>query len=158
MSEMEPKKSQDLTVDKSKLADTADQMEQAAVQAAIAGQAEVIHGAERMQTAGQMSDDGTTLLVMGASDVTRAVDAQIVAERLEVLSDAVTVAGIVDVAEGAAILAELDDVGVLSALVGMMSEDDLEHGLVTRPPVRRVGDCQRYRGRAQNAGARGLLI
>jgi hypothetical protein len=38
-------------------------------------------------------------------------------------------AGVADVAEGAAILAASEDVSVLSAMVGLMSVEDLDHGL-----------------------------
>jgi hypothetical protein len=129
MSSSIAKKSKKVSVSKQQLANTADQMEVAAVTAAIAGQMEAAHGVQQMQAAGQMSDDGTTMVAMGASEVTRAIDASVVSERLEVLSDAVAGAGIMDVAEGAAMLAESEDVGVMSALVGMMSEDSLDHGL-----------------------------
>ncbi len=121
--------SQDVTIRKSELADTAAEMEQAAVAAAIVGQQEAVHGAKRIESAGQLAADGQTLLVAGARDVPRAMDEKLVSDRLAVIGEAVAVAGVVDVAEGAAMLAESEDVGVMSALVGMMSKDDLDHGL-----------------------------
>jgi hypothetical protein len=122
-------KSKKISVSKTQLGRTADEMEYAAVTTALVGQQEVMDGAQRMQDAADLAKTSTVLAMSGAKDVTRAEDAQIIADRLDVLSDAVAVAGVVDVAEGAAILAESEDVGVMSALVGMMSEDDLEHGL-----------------------------
>jgi hypothetical protein len=57
------------------------------------------------------------------------VDAEVVADRLGTLSDAVAEAGVRDMAEGAEMLAVSDDVEVLTAMVGLMSADDAEHGL-----------------------------
>jgi hypothetical protein len=68
-------------------------------------------------------------LAKGTRDLTRAQDEKVMSERMAVLSDVVTVAGVVDIAEGAEMLAASDDVGVMSALVGMMSVGDLEHGM-----------------------------
>ena len=129
MSSKKLAKSDKVSVSKTQMAETANAMETVAVTAAIAGQMEVMDGAELMQEAGDMARTSAALGMAGASDLTRAVDEKIVAERLGVLSDVVAGAGIVDVAEGAAILAESDDVNVMSALVGMMSEDSLDHGL-----------------------------
>ena len=50
-------------------------------------------------------------------------------DRMAILGQAVAIAGIADVAQGAEILAGSEDVGVMSALVGMMSVEDIEHGL-----------------------------
>lgn len=142
MTNIEPTESQQLSVNKQKLAETAAEMEKAAVTAAIAGQEEAIIGAKRIQAAGDMAHDSSVMIARGASDVTQAMDAQIMSERMAILSDAVGVAGVVDIAEGAEILAQSNDVGVLSALVGMMSEDDLEHGL----------ELARLSGELQTAG------
>jgi len=142
MTNIEPTESQQLSVNKQKLAETADEMEKAAVTAAIAGQQEAIVGAKRIQAAGDMVHDSAVMIARGASDVTQAVDEQVMSERMAVLSEVVGVAGVVDIAEGAEMLAQSDDVGVLSALVGMMSEDDLEHGL----------ELARLSGELQTAG------
>jgi hypothetical protein len=122
-------KSRRVSVSKRKLAETADQMEGAAIVAAITGEQEVIHGTEQLNEAREMEEVGTAFIAKGASDVTRAVDEKVVSQRMAVLSDVVATAGVVDVAEGAEMLAASEDVGVVSALVGMMSREDIEHGL-----------------------------
>jgi hypothetical protein len=129
MTTTEPTESQEITVSKDRLVTTANEMEQAAVAAAVAGQQEAALGVERLEAAGDLAAAGAVMMAKGASDITQAVDQKIVSERLAAISDVVAVAGVVDVAEGAEMLAASEDVGVMSALVGMMSEDDLEHGL-----------------------------
>jgi hypothetical protein len=124
-----PTKSRRVSISKRKLAATADEMEGAAIVAAITGEQEVIHGTEHLNEAGEMQAVGTAFTAKGASDVTRAVDEQLVSQRMAVLSDVVSTAGVVDIAEGAEMLAASEDVGVVSALVGMMSRQDIEHGL-----------------------------
>jgi phage terminase small subunit len=52
-----------------------------------------------------------------------------VADRAAALSEVVATAGVVDVAEGAKLLAASDDIAVQSALVGAMSEEDLAIGM-----------------------------
>jgi hypothetical protein len=104
-------------------------MQEVASAAVIAGQQEALHGAERLDTAGEMVAAGAMGLAKGASDLTRAQDAKLMSERMAVLSDVVAIAGVVDIAEGAEMLAASEDVEVMSALVGMMSTDDLEHGM-----------------------------
>ena len=118
-----------VSISKRKLAETADEMEGAAIVAAITGEQEVIHGVDQMKEAREMEAVGTAFIAKGASDLTRAVDEKVVSQRMAVLSDVVATAGVVDVAEGAEMLAASEDVGVMSALVGMMSRADLEHGL-----------------------------
>ena len=117
------------SVSKRKLAENANAMQQAAAEAAIIGEEHAIQGAERLDAAAELSEVGNVLTAQGASDLTRAVDAKVVSDRLDVLSGAVAAAGVVDIAEGAAILAASDDVNVLSALVGMASEGDIEDAL-----------------------------
>jgi hypothetical protein len=124
-----PTKSRRVSISKRKLAATADEMEGAAIVAAITGEQEVIHGTDHLKEAGDMQAIGTAFVAKGASDVTRAVDEQLVSQRMAVLSDVVSTAGVVDIAEGAEMLAASEDVGVVSALVGMMSREDIEHGL-----------------------------
>ena len=118
-----------VSISKRKLAETADEMEGAAIVAAITGEQEVIHGVDQMKEAREMEAVGTAFIAQGASDLTRAVDEKVVSQRMAVLSDVVATAGVIDVAEGAEMLAASEDVGVMSALVGMMSREDIEHGL-----------------------------
>ena len=54
---------------------------------------------------------------------------EIRSERVRQLSDIAAAAGIMDVAEGAEILAASEDVAATSAMVGLMSGEDLESGL-----------------------------
>ena len=68
-------------------------------------------------------------LAAGASDLTRAEDALLVAQRVSDLSNVVAVAGVVDMAQGAELLSHSEDVAAMSAIVGLMGEDDLERGL-----------------------------
>jgi hypothetical protein len=124
-----PTKSRRVSISKRKLAETADEMEGAAIVAAITGEQEVLHGTGHLKEAGDMQAIGTAFIAKGASDLTRAVDENVVSQRMAVLSDVVATAGVVDIAEGAEMLAASEDVGVVSALVGMMSREDIEHGL-----------------------------
>jgi len=124
-----PTKSKRVSISKRKLADTASEIENVAATAAITGGQVAAIGAERLEIAEDMAAAGAVLLAQGASNVTQAVDQKIMSDRMAVLSDAVAVAGMADVAEGVAILAKSEDVSVLSALVGMMSSDGIEHGM-----------------------------
>jgi hypothetical protein len=129
MAEKKLTKSPRVSISKRKLANTAGEMQEAAVIAGTIGMQETLRGAERLETAGDMADTGAVLLAKGASDITQAADVEVMSARMAVLSDAVAVAGIADITEGAEILAGSEDVGVMSALVGMMSAEDIEHGL-----------------------------
>ncbi|NJD58227.1 MAG: hypothetical protein C3F13_19565 [Anaerolineales bacterium] len=122
-------KRQRVTVSKNKLAATANDIEDAAIAAAISGEQEAIQGANKLKEAAQIGAVGTDFIAQGASDLTRAAYERIMSERMAVLSEVVATAGVVDVAEGAEMLAASEDVGVVSALVGMMSLGDLEHGM-----------------------------
>jgi hypothetical protein len=118
-----------VSVSKRKLAETANEMQNVAIAAAISGEQEAIHGADQLRAARAKEAVGNEYVVQGAADLTRAADAKAVSERMAVLSDVVATAGVVDIAEGAEMLAASEDVGVLSALVGMMGRSDIEHGL-----------------------------
>jgi hypothetical protein len=135
-------RSKRVSVSKRKLNETADAMEQVAVVAAVAGETEMIEGAERLEMAADMAATGTVLVGKGASDLTRAEDERLVSDRLAVLSDVVGAAGIVDIQEGVEMLAASEDVNVVSALMGLMSLDDIEHGL----------ELARLSGEMQTAG------
>lgn len=124
-----PAKSQRVSVSRRKLNDTAGAIEQAAVVAAVAGEQEVIQGAQRLDNAADMAAAGAVIIGKGASDLTKAEDVKLMSERMAVLSDVVSAAGAADVAQGAAMLAASEDVTVMSALVGLMSLDDIEHGM-----------------------------
>ena len=59
-------------ISKRKLANTAVEMEDAAVVAATDRTLEAVHGAERLKAAGEIADAGSVLLAKGASDITQA--------------------------------------------------------------------------------------
>jgi hypothetical protein len=71
--------------------------------------------------------------VVEEPEVVEAAEAEVspetMAARLGQLSEVVAEAGIVDVAEGAAMLATSDDIKGISAAVGLMGAEDLESGL-----------------------------
>ena len=129
MAKNKPAKSQRVSVSKRKLNQTAGAMEQAAVEAAVAGGQEMIEGAARLDAAADMAAAGAVLIGKGASNLTKAEDAKIMSGRMALLSDTVSAAGAADIAQGAAMLAASDDVNVMSALVGLMSLEDIEHGM-----------------------------
>jgi len=124
-----PTKSKRVSVSKRKLNETADEMEQVAVVAAVAGEVEMIEGAQRLDEAADMAATGALLMGKGASDLTRAEDEKLMSDRMAVLSDVVSAAGMVDIEEGVEMLAASEDVNVVSALMGLMSLDDIDHGL-----------------------------
>ncbi len=72
---------------------------------------------------------GVAEVASGASDLTRAADAAVVAERVQVLSDIVGEAGIVDVGEGVDMLMKGGNVRAMGAIVSLMSREELERGL-----------------------------
>ena len=135
-------KSQRVSVSKQKLGETADAMEQVAVVTAVAGEMEVLEGAEKLDEAADMAATGAVLMGKGASDLTRAEDAKLMAGRMAVLSEVVGAAGVTDIEQGVDMLAASEDVNVVSALMGLMSLDDIEHGL----------ELARLSGEMQTAG------
>ena len=144
-------KSQRVSVSKQKLGETADAMEQVAVVTAVAGEMEVLEGAEKLDEAADMAATGAMLLGKGASDLTRAEDAKLMAGRMAVLSEVVGAAGVTDIEQGVDMLAASEDVNVVSALMGLMSLDDIEHGLELARPLRRNADSRRAGGSHQDA-------
>jgi len=68
-------------------------------------------------------------LAAGIAEMTRAVDAEIVADRLATLADVVAEAGASDFAQASQLLSASEDIEVIGAIVGIMSETDLELGL-----------------------------
>jgi enoyl reductase-like protein len=89
-----------------------------------------------------MAATGVVLIGKGASDLTRAEDERLMADRMCVLSQVVGAAGITDIEKGVEMLAASEDVNVVSALMGLMSLDDIEHGL----------ELARLSGEMQTAG------
>jgi len=122
-------KSKKVSVSKKELAQTAEAMETEAVVTGLEGAAEAEQGAEKLKVARKAVRAGAAELAAGASDLTRAVDVQVVADRMATLSEAVATAGVADIAQGAQMLAASDDVEVMSAVVGLMGVADFENGL-----------------------------
>src|SRR3954451_1504555 len=97
----------------------------------------------RKQEAMRLEPARRRLAAAGTSDLTRAADAELVAERIARLSEVVASAGAQDLAQGVELLAEAEDVDTLSALVGVMSLADLERAM----------QLARLSGELQMAGA-----
>lgn len=135
-------KSQRVSVSKRKLGETADALEQVAVVAAVAGEVEMIEGAQKLDEAADMAATGAVLMGKGASDLTRAEDQKLMSDRMAVLSEVVGAAGVTDIEQGVEMLAASEDVTVVSALMGLMSLEDIEHGL----------ELARLSGEMQTAG------
>ena len=110
---------------------TSEVTKQAETAAAInqEGLTEVAQGIKDLADAQKTATVGTAAAMMAASDYTRAVDAQIVADRLTTLSQVISAAGVNDVSQGTEMLAASSDVEAMSAVVGLMSLADLERGL-----------------------------
>lgn len=123
------KSSKSVKISKQDLAETAIQADQDAKALALEGSEREQAGIETLQAAGDVARLGTAAVAAGASDLTRAVDSAVVADRLSTLSDVVETAGITDMSQGVDLLAHSEDVVAMSAMVGLMSADDLERGL-----------------------------
>lgn len=118
-----------VSVSKKKLNETAQAVELGSQLEAAVGLGEVAEGMETLDEARTYVQAGAATLASASSNLTRAADAALVSERMAQMSAAVGEAGVVDLAQGEALLAESDNVKVLSAMVGMMGENDLEAGL-----------------------------
>jgi hypothetical protein len=109
--------------EKEELAEQAEEMVVAAMATGIEGDMDIAEVAETLDLASEVAAAGAVELAEGASDLTRAVDMEVVADRVAQLSDVVAEAGITDVLEGAEMLATSEDVNVLSAMVGLMGAE-----------------------------------
>ena len=116
-------------VKKDDLVDAAIAVDDAAVDTALDGLDEVDAGLDALEIAGDVAAVAGAEAMAAASDLTRAVDAEVVADRLGTLADVVGAAGVTDVAEGAELLMASEDVGAMGAAVGLMSLGDLDRGL-----------------------------
>jgi hypothetical protein len=117
------------TVSKKKLAEAAVTVEATAIMAEMAGAEDAAQGAAEIDLARNVAREGAATLASGVGDLTRAVDANLMAARTARLSEAVAEAGIADMAQGAEMLAASNDVDVMSAIVGLMGVEDFENGL-----------------------------
>ena len=90
-------KSKRVSMSKAKLAETGEELEIAGTMAEIEGADEMAEGVADLQVAKAAGAIGVAEVAAGASDLTRAADAALVAERVQELSEIVGEAGIVDV-------------------------------------------------------------
>jgi len=118
-----------VSVSKQKLAKQADALEGAAIGMGLEGAVGMAEGEETLQAAGDVARLAAAELAVGASKMTRAVDAELVASRMADLSEVVGEAGVVDMAQGAELLADSDDVKTIGAMISLMSAEDLEGGM-----------------------------
>ena len=91
-----------VSVDKSELAEGAVEAETLGIMAEEEGAVEVAEGVETLEAAGEVEAVAGAALAAGASDLTRAVDLEVVAERSEELSDdaeALAEAGVLEIEE-----------------------------------------------------------
>ncbi len=123
-------KSKRVSVSKSKLADTAMAAEVVGAETALAGVVRAWpRASRRLQDAQAVATSGRAALVAGASDLTRAADLEVMAERTAFVSEVVRAAGAADMAQGAEILAASQDIEVQSILISGLSEEDLRLGM-----------------------------
>ena len=111
------------------MADESQNLSEGQEQLAEQGVVDMAIGADDLEYAHELADTATAEAMMAASDLTRAVDAEIVADRLSRLSAVVAAAGVNDIGQGAELIAAAENVEAISAAVGLMSVDDLETGL-----------------------------
>ena len=122
-------KSKRVSVSKEKLAETGEELEVAGTVAEFEGAAGMVAGAQDLKVAKTAGVVGVAEVAAGASDLTRATDAALAAERMQQLSDIVGEAGVVDVAEGVDMLIKGGDVRAMGAIVTLMSREELDRGL-----------------------------
>ncbi|MBK8048289.1 MAG: hypothetical protein IPK16_14910 [Anaerolineales bacterium] len=117
------------SVKKSSAAKAAQELENLAVDTALDGAEDALDGMDDIDVARAAARVGVAGVGLGASDLTRAEDAALVAARVAQLSQVVGAAGEADIAQGAEMLATSEDIDVMAAVVGLMGEEDLERGL-----------------------------
>ena len=122
-------KSKRVSVSKEKLAETGEELEVAGTVAEFEGAAGMVAGAQDLKVAKTAGAVGVAEVAAGASDLTRATDAALAAERMQQLSDIVGAAGVVDVAQGVDMLIKGGDVRAMGAIVTLMSREELDRGL-----------------------------
>ena len=92
----------------------------------VAGVVDTAIGADELDAAGDAASMAMAATAAAASDLTRAVDAEVVADRLGALSEMVGDAGITDISQGIEMLTASEDVEAMAAVVGLMSLGDVE--------------------------------
>src|SRR5512136_176076 len=122
-------KSKKVTVSKKQLAETGEELEVVGEMAEVEGADEVIEGGENLEVAKVAGMIAVQQTAAASSDLTRAADAALVADRVKDLSEIVAAAGVTDVSEGVDMLMKGGDVRAMGAIVSMMSREELERGL-----------------------------
>ncbi len=118
-----------VAVGKRELQETANAVEDIAIQEGVLGLDQAKAGLNKLEAAREVGSLGRGAVAVGAAALTRGADEIAVAEGLSKISSVVAAAGIVDVAQGAELLEHSEDVEVQSELVGFLSESDLENSM-----------------------------
>src|SRR5512135_1625163 len=121
--------SKKVAVGKRELQETANAVEDIAIQEGVIGLDQAKEGLNKLEAAREVGNLGRGALAVGAATATRGADEIAVAEGLSKISTVVAAAGIVDVAQGAELLEKSEDVEIQSEMVGFLSESDLEHAM-----------------------------
>src|SRR6186997_933127 len=82
---------------------------------------DAVAGVETMRAARDTASIAVEEAVIGTAELTRGMDAMLVADRLTSLSEVVSAAGANDINQGAELLATSSDIETVSAVVGLMS-------------------------------------
>ena len=118
-----------VSVSKKQLAATGEELEVVGTMAEVDGALKVVEGVENLEVAKVAGRIAVSHVAAGSSDLTRAADAAVMAERVQELSDLVGAAGVVDVEEGVAMIMKGGDVKAMGAIVRLMSREELDRGL-----------------------------
>ena len=118
-----------VSVSKKQLAATGEELEVVGTMAEVDGALKVVEGVENLEVAKVAGRIAVSQVAAGSSDLTRAADAAVMAERVQELSDLVGAAGVVDVEEGVAMIMKGGDVKAMGAIVRLMSREELDRGL-----------------------------
>jgi hypothetical protein len=118
-----------VVVSKKQLRETGAEMEAVGDLVEVEGAIEMAEGAENLEAAKVVASIAVQQTAAASSDLTRAADAALVAERVGELSEIVGEAGVVDVEEGVEMLMKGGDVKAMGAIVGLMSKEELERGM-----------------------------
>jgi len=118
-----------VSVSKKQLTATGEELEMVGAMAEVDGALKVADGAENLEVAQVAGRIAVSQVAAGSSDLTRAADAAIVAERVQELSEIVGAAGVVDVEEGVDMMLKGGDVKAMGAIVKLMSREELDRGL-----------------------------
>jgi hypothetical protein len=122
-------KSKNVTVSKKQLTETGEELEVVGAVAEVEGAVEMIEGEENLEVAKVAGMIAVQQTAAASSDLTRAADAALVADRVQDLSEIVAAAGVMDISEGVDMLMKGGDVKAMGAIVSLMSREELDRGL-----------------------------